>query len=759
MELFEKAPHGSNDPRSAYEPLASRMRPRTIEEYAGQEHILGPGRLLRRAIQRDQLSSLIFWGPPGTGKTTLARVIANTTKSHFSTLNAVLSGVAEIRTMVAEAQERRAFHDEKTILFVDEVHRWNKSQQDALLPWVENGTVILIGATTQNPYFEVNSALVSRSRIFQLLPLTQRDMDKIAASAISDPIRGYGNFKVTIDKEALAHLVKIADGDARSLLNAIELAVETTPDRFPPAPGEKIHVTLAAAEESIQKKALLYDRDGDAHFDTISAYIKSLRGSDPDAAFYWLARMVAAGEDPRFIFRRMLIFACEDVGMADPQALVYVQAAASVFDRIGLPEGRYHLASATLYLATAPKSNSVMGFFDALAQVEMEKQEEVPRHLKDASRDKEGFGHGEGYMYPHAYADHWVAQQYLPQGLAGKLFYQPGKIGYEKQIAESVARRREEQLEATAGTMSPEILSFSPSDKGRELWLMRAAGTLSLQAKEIRDRIFALLKPARHSRVLDCNSGRGLLLWEALRSCPEGAVTGLVLQESDALIISHYAGQMDELSRPFILRASIDSISPDSLANANAPGVYDFAVGRNVFCTVQDRIKAVCNLCRLLSDKAGFAFAEMLKKESDMLSSAVLLLWKEGGQILLEAEEDILQPENSLNTGTEPQSAQSLSALFDANGLSVETSDVKSFENRVTVTEKLIDRWLDANAQQRSYGNVLLKKLGPDGFTEFRKSLIHLLCGRSGHLANSTSSATEIILKTAVVFLGGKKRG
>ncbi|MDY7027472.1 MAG: AAA family ATPase, partial [Spirochaetota bacterium] len=302
------------------EPLAYRMSPRTLDEYVGQDHIVGPGRLLRRVIQADRLSSLIFYGPPGTGKTSLARVIARTTSSAFTTLNAVLTGVKELRIAIKEAQDKRDLYSKRTILFIDEVHRWNKAQQDALLPWVENGTVVLIGATTQNPYFEVNSALVSRSRIFQLLPLDDNDLTAIARQVLQDPERGYGKYSISFEPGALEHLIRVSAGDARSLLNALELAVETTPESFPPADGVEIHISMDVAEQSIQKKVVLYDKEGDYHFDTISAFIKSLRGSDPDAALYWLARMVYAGEDPRFIFRRMLISASEDIGMADPYA-------------------------------------------------------------------------------------------------------------------------------------------------------------------------------------------------------------------------------------------------------------------------------------------------------------------------------------------------------------------------------------------------------------------------------------------------------
>ncbi|MCZ2115095.1 MAG: AAA family ATPase, partial [Anaerolineae bacterium] len=436
--------HAMNERLKSEAPLAARMRPRTLEEFVGQDHIIGPGRLLRRAIQADQLSSLIFYGPPGTGKTTLAMVIANSTRSHFITINAVLAGVKEIRESIEIARERRELYGQRTTLFVDEVHRWNKAQQDALLPHVENGTIILIGATTENPYFEVNKALVSRSRIFQLRPLTEDDLRAIARQALGDPERGYGKLQVDLRPDALDHLVNVANGDARGVLNALELAVETTP----PDENDVIIIDLAVAEESIQRRAVLYDKDGDVHYDTISAFIKSLRGSDTDAALYWMAKMIYAGEDPRFIFRRMAIFAGEDVGMADPQAMGVVVNSWETFERIGMPEGRFPLALAAIYLATAPKSNSAFAFFDALSVVEKEREADVPNHLKDGSRDKEGFGHGEGYLYPHAYRDHWVAQQYLPEALQGKVFYQPGDLGHERAIRDDVARRREAQLAA-----------------------------------------------------------------------------------------------------------------------------------------------------------------------------------------------------------------------------------------------------------------------------------------------------------------------
>jgi putative ATPase len=440
MDLFE---YSRKDQLEKEAPLAVRMRPRTLEEYVGQEHIVGPGKLLRRAIEADRLGSIILWGPPGTGKTSLASVIANSTESHFEAVSAVTAGVKELRQIIAAAKNRRVMRDQRTILLVDEIHHFTKTQQDALLPHVEQGLITLIGITTENPYFEVIGALVSRSRIFQLEPLSDEEVTLIMERALSDSERGLGTKKVNLNEEALAHLVRVAGGDARIALNALELAVDTTE----PSSDGVIRVTLEIAEDSIQRRALLYDKDGDAHYDTVSAFIKSLRGSDPDAALYWLAKMIYAGEDPRFIVRRMIIFASEDIGNADPQALTVATSAAQALEWVGLPEAQFNLAQAAIYLATAPKSNSAGAYFKALADVEEEGIVEVPDHLKDSSRDGKALGHGEDYKYPHQYPGHFVRQQYLPDRLQGRRYYEPSDQGFEKKIRERLEKWRRQDAE------------------------------------------------------------------------------------------------------------------------------------------------------------------------------------------------------------------------------------------------------------------------------------------------------------------------
>jgi putative ATPase len=622
MDLFE---HGRREQIERESPLANRMRPRTLEEFAGQEHIVGPGRLLRRAIQADQLSSLIFYGPPGTGKTTLAMVIANTTESHFITINAVLAGVAQIREAIKEAQERRNLYGQRTTLFVDEVHRWNKAQQDALLPHVEKGTIIMIGATTENPYFEVNKALVSRSRIFQLKLLTEEDLVQIAHQALSDPERGYGRLLVEVDDDALDHLVDVANGDARGVLNALELAVETTS----PDEDGRIHIDLAVAEESIQRRAVLYDKEGDVHYDTISAFIKSLRGSDPDAALYWMAKMVYAGEDPRFIFRRMAILAGEDVGLADPNAAVVVASCWQIFERVGMPEGRFALAQAALYLATCPKSNSSLAFFDALTTVEREQESEVPNHLRDANRDSEGFGHGQGYLYPHAYRDHWVAQQYLPDGLQGKLFYEPSDQGYERQIGQQVARRREAQLAAMVEGESalPEVLTTSPDDRARDAWLQRAIASSGRALGRERERLFEMATVRRHHLLLDLNAGSGLLTWEALRQAPEGGVWALTPETGAGEALRQQAQRLPEVERPVILIGQVAEL-PSLLALRGEEDVrFDCILGRNAFTRSQGRVEALRAAAALLQAGGRLCLAQVLPGEGQRLYE--LLDWSD----------------------------------------------------------------------------------------------------------------------------------
>jgi putative ATPase len=462
MDLFT---HAMTERMHTEAPLAARMRPRILDEYVGQEHIVGPGKLLRRAIEADRLfSSIILWGPPGTGKTTLAMVIANQTQSHFETLSAVLDGKPRLREVVNEAIDRRRLYNKRTILFIDEVHRWNKAQQDALLPHVENGTITLIGATTENPYFEVIGALVSRSRIFQLRALQDEDVRRLLARALTDSERGYGDKKVILTPDAEHHLVNVAGGDARNALNALELAVESTP----PETDEVIHVTLEVAQESIQRRAVLYDKDGDAHYDTISAFIKSVRGSDPDAALYWLAKMLYAGEDPRFILRRLIILAGEDIGLADPMGLVVASSAMQAFEFIGLPEGVFPIVEATLYLATAPKSNSATHYFKAFQLIEEEGKVDVPNHLKDSNRDAVALGHGKGYKYPHEHKEHFTPQQYLPSDILGTYFYNPSDQGYETKVVDRLQRWRAAQRKAL-GITKAELLPDLSEDEINEV--------------------------------------------------------------------------------------------------------------------------------------------------------------------------------------------------------------------------------------------------------------------------------------------------
>ena len=429
MDLFDYMREKDMEKES---PLASRLRPRTLDEVVGQQHIVGKDKLLYRAIQADKLGSIIFYGPPGTGKTTLAKVIANTTSADFRQINATVAGKKDMEEVVKEAKDNIGMYGRKTILFVDEIHRFNKGQQDYLLPFVEDGTLILIGATTENPYFEVNGALLSRSRIFELKPLEKEDVKELIRRAVYDKERGMGIYDADIDEDAADFLADTANGDARAALNAVELGVLTTAKG---ADG-RIHIDMAVAQECIQKRAVRYDKNGDNHYDTISAFIKSMRGSDPDAAVYYLARMLYAGEDIKFIARRIMICAAEDVGNADPQALVVAVNAAQAAERIGIPEANIILSQAVTYVATAPKSNAAcMAVQKAMEAVMNERTMPVPVHLQDKHyKGAEKLGHGAGYLYAHDYPKHYVQQQYLPEGMEGTVFYEPSDNGYEKQI-------------------------------------------------------------------------------------------------------------------------------------------------------------------------------------------------------------------------------------------------------------------------------------------------------------------------------------
>ena len=440
MDLFEYMREQNKEKES---PLASRLRPTALVEVVGQQHIIGKDKLLYRAIKADKLSSVIFYGPPGTGKTTLAKVIANTTSAGFTQINATSAGKKDMEEVIHAAKDNQGMYGRKTILFIDEIHRFNKAQQDYLLPFVEDGTVILVGATTENPYFEVNGALLSRSIIFELEPLSKEDIKTLLLRAVSDEEKGMGAYRAVIDEEALEFLADVCSGDARSALNALELGILTT-ER---SEDGKIHITLAIASECIQKRVVKYDKSGDNHYDTVSAFIKSMRGSDPDAAVYYLAKMLYAGEDIRFIARRIMICASEDVGMADPCALNVAVSAALSVERIGMPEARIPLAQAAVYVATAPKSNaSFLAVDQAFETVKNQPQASVPAHLRDAHyKSAQKLGHGTGYRYAHDYKGHYVKQQYLPDGMTEMQFYKPTENGYEQQILKYLKKLKNQE--------------------------------------------------------------------------------------------------------------------------------------------------------------------------------------------------------------------------------------------------------------------------------------------------------------------------
>lgn len=697
-------------------PLADRMRPRTLDEFIGQDHIVGPGRLLRRAIQRDRLSSIILSGPPGTGKTTLARVIANSTSSRFLSINAVLSGVQAIRDAIDSARRERDLYDRHTILFVDEVHRWNKAQQDALLPYVENGTVILVGATTENPFFEVNKALVSRSRVFQLRALDEADLLAAARAALSDSARGYGQWSVEFEPGALEHLVRTADGDARSLLNALELAVETSVEPWPPEPGSPVTVTMGAAEESIQKRAVLYDRDGDCHYDAASAFIKSVRGSDPDAALYWLARMVYAGEDPRFIFRRLLISASEDIGLADPAAIGVVESCAASYERIGLPEGQFHLAQATLYLATAPKSNSCLAYFDALATVEAERGE-VPDHLKDANRDAAGLGHGIGYLYPHAFRNHWTSQQYLPDSLKGRLFYQPGSLGYEAAVRDDVLRRRDAQLAAwlsgeldaahTARDAIPPLSHIAASN-----WTDRAESGAAQGLAGLRDALYKLAFPARYANVLVLAADDGLLLREAVRLCPEGSACGLCRDAASLERLSGLFLDIEELARPTLAACSDPALVAGAALKTAGHGNFDLIVASGFLSGHEDREAATRGLRACISELKSdggtlrFAFAERSPLPGVLPQAVAAYLEPALLAPYTKADASFFGGERAPGIGKD-----ALATLIEGTGLVIEATEEYRAESFRALGDREAMAWM---SPESPYGAAITSELGAD---------------------------------------------
>ena len=697
MDLFT---HHGEQVRQQLAPLADRMRPRTLEEFIGQEGILGPGRLLRRAIQADRLGSLILHGPPGVGKTTLARIIANTTRSHFSALNAVLSGVKELRQSVADAQQRLQQQGQRSILFVDEVHRFNSAQQDALLPWVENGTVTLIGATTENPFFEVNKALVSRSRLFRLVPLEPDELQAVLQQALTDRQRGYGDRAVEISHAARNHLVDVAGGDARTVLNALELAVETTP----PNRNGVVQIGLAEAEESIQQRAVLYDKQGDAHFDTASAFIKSIRGSDPDAALYWLARMVEAGENPRFILRRMLISAGEDIGLADPHAVVVVASCAAAFDRMGLPEGLYPLAQAALYLAGTAKSNSVMGFFDAITSVRRERDGQVPVHLRDGHRDGKAFGDGLGYRYPHAYAEHWVAQQYLPAALQGQVYWQPGVQGWEGTVRQQVQHRRALQLATAAEAASEQgrmLLTTGPDDPAVNRWLARQAAGAGERLQKLLSCSFKNMQPARHERVFIVSAHSLLLAPLAIAATPEGEV---VIQCPDSRVADRMAAQLellDALRRPKLV--TLDDRQLTLLAESD--GGFEWIIGRNPAPNLTGTAlnQWTATLATRLAPTGRIQF---LLSQARWGPAAALLNVLHGKDGPKPGDTDCLERigtmEGTAMAGMGRSRVQQMATALEASGLTVEIQPLPTEQLKLQLSEAAINRWCDPTGAYRT---------------------------------------------------------
>ena len=721
QDLFS---HHGEAVRRRQAPLADRLRPRNLDEFVGQGAILAEGRLLRRAIAADRVGNLILHGPPGVGKTTLARIIANHTRAHFSSLNAVLAGVKDLRSEVTEANRRLERHGLRTILFIDEVHRFNSAQQDALLPWVENGTVTLIGATTENPFFEVNKALVSRSRLFRLQSLAPEDLHRLLHTALGDKERGYGDRQVEISEDASTHLVDVAGGDARSLLNALELAVESTPENQQGV----IEIDLGIAEESIQQRAVLYDKQGDAHFDTISAFIKSLRGSDADAALFWLARMIEAGENPRFIFRRMLISAGEDVGLADPQAVVVVEACAAAFERIGLPEGLYPLAQAALYLACTEKSNSTSGMFEALRQVREAQRQEVPAHLRDANRDGDAFGDGKGYRYPHAFREHWVAQQYLPSALQGEAFWSPSRQGWEGQRRERMLDRRAAQLAAAAEAVDehPLLVSSGPEQPQLERWLQRQLSVDGERLQELRQKLWSEISWQRTDRVLILG-GRSLL-WslDPLGAVAEGGLTIVCSSSREQLRLDAQLQLLDPLHQPAVLAdmEELDQLSPQHRfevvgGRLNQEDLKTTDLEQFWAC-VSSRSTSGTQLRLLLSEPqlgpaGGLLELLMGEREARRPSSSL--------QALAELE--------SIWLSQEKERQRLLSCLEQCGWIVNQSSWQESL--KLSVEPNLVERWL---AEDRPYRRALERsgEVGEQTLPELRQELLQQ---RGKHLPQS----------------------
>src|SRR5690606_33136359 len=571
--------------------------------------------------------------------------------------------------------------------------------------------------TTENPYFEVNKALLSRSRVFELTPLNEDDLRAVAQQALTDPGRGYGRLDVLLDDDALDHLVNVANGDARALLNALELAVETTE---PDAQG-RVHVTREVAEESIQRRAVLYDKEGDAHFDTISAFIKSVRGSDPDAALYWLAKMVYAGEDPRFILRRLLILASEDVGLGDPQALGVVAAAASAFDYVGMPEGRFHLAHATLYLATAPKSNSTLAFFDALSAVESEREADVPNHLKDANRDAEGLGHGEGYLYPHAYRDHWVAQQYLPAALQGKVFYRPSEVGYEATVRTEVMRRREAQIAALAEaealqSVGPKVPGRPLAERPVERWLERAVSRAGERLAADRDDLFRLARVHRHDIVLDLNGGTGLLTWEALRHAPDGQVWALAGTPGNAEALAEAAAGLPELQRPVVAtRSTMDLRSDLAAAHEGTLPSFDVVLGRDALGWGDAR-PLLAQVYALLAAEGRLVLADVDRSSAQRLHRLVDLGDADLQRKLEAAEEAIYAAEEPDDEG--------LRAAAESAGLADIFIEKRTFTSLETLPRRTVEAWFRTGEGRPSYSELLARELTASEIARVRSAFL-----------------------------------